>query len=99
MTSQRVAPLMVGLIVSPGSKRSSVKIPATTSNGVWILLQNVTGTKVVSAKAKIPNPTAPIHHHFEASGWPETKVTMRFWVVGQVAAVVGLTLAALGGHI
>lgn len=39
---------------------------------------------------------APIHHHFEASGWPETKVTMRFWIVGQVAAVVGLLLYFLG---
>jgi phospho-N-acetylmuramoyl-pentapeptide-transferase len=33
---------------------------------------------------------APIHHHFEAIGWPETKVTMRFWVIGQVAGVLGL---------
>jgi phospho-N-acetylmuramoyl-pentapeptide-transferase len=42
---------------------------------------------------------APIHHHFEAMGWPETKVTMRFWVVGQIAGVVGLIMAILGGHI
>jgi len=40
---------------------------------------------------------APIHHHFEAVGWPETKVTMRFWVIGQVAAFVGLILFILGG--
>jgi phospho-N-acetylmuramoyl-pentapeptide-transferase len=39
---------------------------------------------------------APIHHHFEASGWPETKVTMRFWIVGQIAAVLGLLLYLLG---
>lgn len=39
---------------------------------------------------------APIHHHFEASGWPETKVTMRFWIIGQVASVVGLILFVLG---
>jgi len=39
---------------------------------------------------------APIHHHFEASGWPETKVTMRFWIVGQIAAVVGLLVYFLG---
>ncbi len=43
--------------------------------------------------------SAPIHHHFEAIGWPETKVTMRFWVIGQVAGAIGLTLALLGGHI
>jgi phospho-N-acetylmuramoyl-pentapeptide-transferase len=34
--------------------------------------------------------SSPIHHHFEAIGWPETKVTMRFWILGQVASVVGL---------
>lgn len=42
---------------------------------------------------------APIHHHFEASGWPETKVTMRFWVLGQVAAVMGLILFLVGNYI
>ena len=39
---------------------------------------------------------APIHHHFEASGWPETKVTMRFWIVGQISAVLGILLFLLG---
>lgn len=39
---------------------------------------------------------APLHHHLEASGWPETKVTMRFWVLGQVSGVVGLILYLLG---
>jgi len=36
--------------------------------------------------------SAPIHHHFEAIGWPETKVTMRFWILNGVAAAVGLAL-------
>ncbi len=35
---------------------------------------------------------SPIHHHFEAIGWPETKVTMRFWIIGQVCGVLGLVL-------
>lgn len=43
--------------------------------------------------------SAPIHHHFEALGWPEAKVTMRFWVIGQVAGFVGVVLAVIGGHI
>lgn len=43
--------------------------------------------------------SSPIHHHFEASGWPETKVTMRFWVLGQVAGVLGLILYLLRGII
>lgn len=43
--------------------------------------------------------SAPIHHHLEAQGWPETKVTMRFWVIACVAAFFGLILAMAGGHI
>ncbi|PIT97262.1 phospho-N-acetylmuramoyl-pentapeptide-transferase [Candidatus Berkelbacteria bacterium CG10_big_fil_rev_8_21_14_0_10_41_12] len=35
---------------------------------------------------------APIHHHFEAVGWPETKVTMRFWVISAVFSALGLVL-------
>jgi phospho-N-acetylmuramoyl-pentapeptide-transferase len=39
---------------------------------------------------------SPIHHHFEAKGWPAYKVTMRFWIVGVVAAIVGLAIRLLG---
>lgn len=34
---------------------------------------------------------APIHHHFEMLGWPETKVTLRFWIVAVVLALVAMT--------
>jgi len=43
--------------------------------------------------------SAPIHHHLEASGWPETKVTMRFWVIGVVAGFIGIFIALAGGVI
>ncbi len=43
--------------------------------------------------------SAPVHHHLEAKGWPETKVTMRFWVIGCVVAFIGFMLALAGGHI
>lgn len=43
--------------------------------------------------------SAPIHHHLEASGWPETKVTMRFWVIGCVMAFIGVFMALAGGNI
>lgn len=39
--------------------------------------------------------SAPIHHHFEALGWPETKIVMRFWVISSVCAVLGLILALM----
>lgn len=43
--------------------------------------------------------SAPVHHHLEAKGWPKTKVTMRFWIIGQVSAVAGIILAFAGGYI
>lgn len=43
--------------------------------------------------------SAPVHHHLEAVGWPEVKVTMRFWVIGQVCGALGLMLALAGGYI
>jgi phospho-N-acetylmuramoyl-pentapeptide-transferase len=39
--------------------------------------------------------SAPLHHHFEAIGWPETKVTMRFWVVASVMAAIGVALSLM----
>ncbi len=42
---------------------------------------------------------SPLHHHFEASGWPETKVTMRFWILGQVSGVLGLIIFVLGRYV
>lgn len=39
---------------------------------------------------------APIHHHFEALGWPETKVTMRAWIFTMVTATIGVIVAVLG---
>jgi len=34
---------------------------------------------------------APIHHHFEVKGWPETKVIVRFWIIGIILALLSLT--------
>ncbi|MEI7683200.1 MAG: phospho-N-acetylmuramoyl-pentapeptide-transferase [Candidatus Saccharibacteria bacterium] len=39
---------------------------------------------------------SPIHYQFQANGWPETKVTERFWIIGQVAGFVGLILFLTG---
>ena len=40
--------------------------------------------------------SAPIHHHLEAKGWPETKVTMRFWIIGAMSAFMGVVIALIG---
>ncbi|MCD6177700.1 phospho-N-acetylmuramoyl-pentapeptide-transferase [bacterium] len=38
----------------------------------------------------------PIHHHFEAKGWPSYKVTMRFWIIGVILALIGVVIRLLG---
>lgn len=40
--------------------------------------------------------SSPLHHHLEAIGWPEYKITMRFWVIGTISAIAGLMIALLG---
>ncbi len=38
---------------------------------------------------------APIHHHFEKLGWPETKVVIRFWIISIILALIGLSTLKL----
>jgi len=38
---------------------------------------------------------APLHHHFEALGWPKYKVTMRYWIVGIISAVTGVIITLI----
>ncbi len=57
------------------------------SNVIQIAYRKMTGKKFFRI--------APLHHHFEAVGWPSHKVTMRYWVVSMVCAVLGLVIAAL----
>lgn len=40
--------------------------------------------------------STPIHHHFEAKGWPETKITMRAWILTGITAGIGLIIGILG---
>jgi phospho-N-acetylmuramoyl-pentapeptide-transferase len=52
-----------------------------------MLYRKVTGKKLLKI--------APLHHHFEAIGWPSYKVTMRYWVVSVVCALLGTLLAVV----
>ena len=38
---------------------------------------------------------APFHHHLEALGWPKYKVTMRYWIVGIITAIIGVIIALI----
>lgn len=58
------------------------------SAAVQLLSKKFRGKKVFLA--------APIHHHFEAKGWPEPKVTMRAWIFTAVTALIGVIIGILG---
>ena len=57
------------------------------SNVIQIASKKILGRKLFRV--------APLHHHFEAIGWPPYKVTTRYWVVGIVVAVIGMSIALL----
>lgn len=55
------------------------------SNIVQLLSKKLYGKKFLQI--------APLHHHFEAIGWPAEKVTMRYWILGFVFAIIGMIIA------
>ena len=56
-----------------------------------VLIQ-IAGNKLTGRR---PFLMAPIHHHFQLKGWPENKVTTRFWILAAVFAIVGLVTVKL----
>lgn len=76
----------VGLAVLP--LIAFVPMVETMSSGLQMIYRKLYNKKLFLI--------APIHHHFEAIGWPETKVTARFWIIGLVFAVVGVAVGVLG---
>lgn len=58
------------------------------SAAIQLISKKLFGKKVFLA--------APLHHHFEAKGWPEPKVVMRAWVFTAVTALIGVMIGILG---
>lgn len=61
--------------------------------GLTLLIQ-LTSKKLRNGKKIFIS--SPLHHHLEAIGWPEYKITMRFWIIGAVSTVAGLAIAIMG---
>jgi phospho-N-acetylmuramoyl-pentapeptide-transferase len=55
------------------------------SNVLQVLYRKATGRKLLRI--------APLHHHFEAIGWPSYKVTMRYWIISLICALLGVAIA------
>ncbi|MFC1757122.1 hypothetical protein ACFLZC_03135 [Patescibacteria group bacterium] len=63
-------------------------VMASGSDIIQIFSKKIRGKKVFLA--------APIHHHYEGKGWPAYKVTMRFWVISIVFAIIGMVIVLIG---
>jgi len=57
--------------------------------GISVAIQ-LTSKKLFKRKVFL---VAPLHHHYEAKGWPEYKVVMRFWIIGAFATILGVILS------
>lgn len=62
-------------------------VATVASNVLQVLSKKIRGKKLFHI--------APLHHHFEAIGWPSYKVTMRYWVISIACALLGLALAPI----
>ncbi len=62
-------------------------VATVLSNVIQIGYRKATGKKFFRI--------APLHHHFEAIGWPSYKVTMRYWIISIICAVTGVVIATI----
>jgi len=60
-------------------------LATVASNVLQLSYRKATGKKLFRI--------APLHHHFEAIGWPSEKVTMRYWLISIICAVIGVMIA------
>jgi phospho-N-acetylmuramoyl-pentapeptide-transferase len=61
-----------------------VFVVETASVILQIAAYRLTGKRIIRM--------SPLHHHYELGGWNEEKITMRFWIVGALAAMLGVVL-------
>lgn len=62
-------------------------VATVASNIIQISYRKATGKKFFRI--------APLHHHFEAIGWPSSKVVMRYWIISIMCAIAGLAIATI----
>ncbi len=62
-------------------------VVTSLSSAIQIISKRYFGKKVFKI--------APLHHHFEALGWSREKITMRYWVISLVCAVLGIIISQI----
>lgn len=80
---------------TPGNGYGIAALPIIAFPLVVTVLSNVIQVASKKFRGKKVFRIAPLHHHFEAIGWPSYKVTMRYWIISVICAIVGMTVALL----
>ncbi len=68
---------------------ASTLVVSSASSSIQILSKKFRGGKKVFL-------VAPLHHHFQAKGWPASTVVMRYWIVGVLSSLIGIVLVLIG---
>lgn len=79
-----------------GEGHGIVALPLIALPLVVTVLSNILQIASKKLRGKKIFRVAPLHHHFEAIGWPSYKVTMRYWVISIICAIAGIALALVG---
>lgn len=72
-----------------------IALPIIAFPLVITVLSNILQVTSKKVRGKKIFRIAPLHHHFEAIGWPSYKVTMRYWIISIICAIMGMTVALL----
>ncbi len=80
---------------TPGTGYGVAALPIIAFPLVITVLSNIIQVTSKKVRGKKVFRIAPLHHHFEAIGWPSYKVTMRYWIIGIICAILGMTIALL----
>lgn len=80
---------------TPGGGYGIAALPIIAFPLVITVLSNVVQVASKKFRGKKILRIAPLHHHLEAIGWPSYKVTMRYWIISIICAIVGMIVALL----
>ena len=88
-----VGSLSLGGVIAVISLITKKEILILVIGGVFVLEIASVIIQVVSYKLRKKRvfKMAPLHHHYELIGWPETKTVIRFWILGGLFAIVALS--------
>ena len=78
---------------TPGNGYGIAALPIIAFPLVITVVSNIIQVASKKLRGKKVFRIAPLHHHFEAIGWPSYKVTMRYWIISIVCAIFGMTVA------